>query len=272
MKLYKLVLSLTIVVLISACDDSNNSALNTPIEEGASLSIKLVDNPGDYENVFVEVIDVLIKYESDSADDNNGWLSIGIIEPGIYDLLELTGGVNLPLVENEIIETGIIQQIRLVLGDSNSIVLSGESEARPLTTPSAQQSGLKVMVNEPILPGFDYNFILDFDVDESIVVAGNSGNIILKPVLRANLEINSGNIEGVILPVGLAAEIEAANENTSATTFTNDQGNFQIAGLSEGVYTLTITPDVNSTFEPIVIDNVTVTAGDTTILETILFE
>lgn len=272
MKSFKLVLSLIIVILISACDDSNNSLSNTPIEEKASLSIKLVDNPGDYENVFVEVIDVLIKYESDDTDDNNGWLPIGVIEPGVYDLLELTGGVNLPLVENEIIEPGTIKQIRLVLGDSNSIVLTGESEARPLTTPSAQQSGLKVMVNEPILAGFDYNFILDFDVDESIVMAGNSGNIILKPVLRASLEINSGTIQGVALPTDINIEIEASNETVTASTFTDNLGNYEIAGLPQGLYTITITPEESSMFDPIILNNIEVTIGNTTILDPVTFE
>jgi hypothetical protein len=36
------------------------------------------------------------------------------------------------------------------------------------------------MVNQLILAEFNYDFILDFD--ESIVTAGNSGNINLKPV------------------------------------------------------------------------------------------
>jgi hypothetical protein len=273
MKILKQILTITFLSVIISCDNSDNPTTNGSAQEDASLSIKLVDNPGDYDHVFIDIQDVRIKYDNGSSEENdNDWLSIGVIEPGIYDLLELTGGVNLPLVDNESIEAGTLEQIRLVLGEDNTIVLHGETEARPLSTPSAQQSGLKVMVDQEIIAGFDYNFILDFDVDESIVVAGNSGNIILKPVLRANLDINSGNIEGNILPQGLVAEIEASNENITASTFVDDIGNFQISGLPEGIYTVTITPDVNSTFDPVIIENVTVAVGETTTLDTVSFE
>lgn len=274
MKYLKLFAFIILIISFIGCNDTDNSQ-----NEGeAKLSIKLVDNPGDYENVFVEIIDVMVKYGDDSdndSDDSNsdeGWISVGVIEPGIYDLLELTGGVSLPLVENEDIQTGVIKQIRLVLGGSNSIVLDGETQQRPLTTPSAQQSGLKVMVNQTVLAGFNYDFILDFDVDESIVIAGNSGNIILKPVLRANLEINSGTIQGSIIPADLDVEIEVSNDDTTASTFTDDLGNYEILGLPAGIYTVTITPEESSLFDPVVLTDIEVTVGNTTILDVITFE
>lgn len=271
MKFLKQVLSILVVFFVFSCNDSENSA---NANATAKLSIKLVDEPGDFENVFIEVIDVMVKYENENEDDNdeNGWESIGIISPGIYDLLELTGGISLQLIDNEEIQTGTIKQIRLLLGNENSVVLEGEVEARELKTPSAQQSGLKVMVNEPILSGFNYDFILDFNVDESIVMAGNSGNIILKPVLRASLEVNSGSIIGNVLPSDVAIEIEATNGVINASTFTNDLGDFEISGLPEGIYTVTITPDEDSMLNPVIVENVEVIIGETTILESIILE
>lgn len=268
MKFLKQFFSILIVLLMFSCNDSENSE----ITEKAKFSVKLVDEPGDYENVFIEVIDVMIKYENDNEDSESGWESIGIINPGIYDLLELTGGVSLQLIDNEDIQTGTIKQIRLILGDENSVMLEGETEARDLNTPSAQQSGLKVMVNQPILSGFNYDFILDFDVDESIVMAGNSGNINLKPVLRASLEVNSGSLIGNVLPSGIAIEVEASNGTINASTYTNDTGDFEILGLPEGVYTVTITPNEDSLFNPVIIENVVVTIGETTILESIVLQ
>ena len=269
MKFLKQVLSILVVLFAFSCNDSENSVNTTGT---AKLSLKLVDEPGDYENVFIEVIDVMVKYENEDDNDDNGWESIGIISPGIYDLLELTGGISLQLIDNEDIQTGTIKQIRLLLGDENSVVLEGEVEARELKTPSAQQSGLKVMVNEPILAGFNYDFILDFDVDESIVMAGNSGNIILKPVLRASLEVNSGSLIGNVLPSDITIEIEATNGIISASTFTNDLGDFEISGLPEGIYTVTITPDEDSMLNPVIVENVEVIIGETTILESIILE
>lgn len=271
MKLLKLFMSILVLLVISSCNDSRDSNSN----ETAKFSVKLVDEPGDFEHVYVEVIDVMVKYDDDVEDDNDddsGWQSIGIINPGVYDLLELTGGVSLQLVDNAEIETGFIKQIRLVLGDDNSVVLEGETESRPLNTPSAQQSGLKIMVDQEIVGGFNYNFILDFDADESIVMAGNSGNINLKPVLRANLEINSGTLSGVVLPGDIDVEIEASNGTLTASTFTNDFGDFEIPGLPAGIYTITITPEAESLFDSVIITDVEVFVGQSTILDTVILE
>ena len=271
MKILKQILSIIIVFTVISCNNSENSG-------PATLSVKLVDNPGDYENVFVEVVDVMVKYDNDSEDnfdeednDENGWESLGVINPGIYDLLELTGGVSLDLIDNEEIQSGTIKQIRLVLGENNTIVLAGEEEARPLRTPSAQQSGLKVMVNQAIEAGFNYDFILDFDVDESIVMAGNSENINLKPVLRASLEVNSGILSGEILPADIMVEVSATNGDIIASTFTN-AGQFELLGLPAGIYSITITPDENSLLNGVTIENVEITVGETTILQTITLE
>ena len=267
MKFYKQIISIILLVLVFSCSNSESSSSS----ETATLSIKLVDDPGDYQNVFVEILDVMVKY-SGANDDDSGWQSIGIIDPGVYDLLELTGGVSLSLVDNESIETGYIKQIRLILGDDNSVLLEGETEARPLNTPSAQQSGLKIMINQEISAGYNYDFILDFDVDKSIVMAGNSGNINLKPVLRASLEVNSGIISGSILPLGIAAEVEVTNGDFSTTTYTNDLGIFEILGLPEGIYTVIITPEAALMVDSVVIENVEVNVGEITNLEPVIFE
>jgi hypothetical protein len=272
MKFLKQIVVILIVVVTFSCNKSDDSKN----EGSATLSVKLVDGPGDYENVFIEIIDVMVKYQNDTDDstddDDSGWESIGIINPGIYDLLELTGGVSLALVDNEEIETGTIKQIRLLLGDENSVVLEGEEEARPLNTPSAQQSGLKVMINQDIIAGFNYDFILDFDVDESIVIAGNSGNINLKPVLRASLEINSGTLSGTITNATTAIEVAVDNgEGVFASTMVDDSGSFEIPGLPAGVYTVIVTPNPNVLllYQSIIIENVEITIGSVTTLDTI---
>jgi hypothetical protein len=270
MKFLKHMTSIILLLLVLSCGDSDSSN-NT---EMAKMSVKLVDEPGDYQNVYIEIIDVKVKYENDNSNDydDEGWGSIGVIEPGIYDLLELTGGVSLQLVDNEEIETGTIKQIRLILGDANSVVLEGETEARPLNTPSAQQSGLKVMINQPILAGFNYDFILDFDVDESIVMAGNSGNINLKPVLRASLEVNSGTLAGMVTNTDVAVEVSVDNgQGITASTFIDADGNFEIPGLPAGIYSVIVTPDPDAIpqYQVIIIENIEISVGSVNTLEAI---
>jgi hypothetical protein len=269
MKYFKTVFLLMLAIAVLSCNNSDGSSTGG----SARLSVMLVDEPGAYQHVYIEVVDVMLKYESDSDDnEENGWQSIGIISPGVYDLLELTGGLSLELIDDEEIEEGILKQIRLVLGDDNSVVLKGETEPRQLNTPSAQQSGLKIMLNQEINAGFNYDFILDFDADKSIVMAGNSGNINLKPVLRASLEVNSGSLSGTVLPLGIAVQVEVTNGEFTASTFTNDLGNFQILGLPEGLYTITVTPDGDSMLNSVTISDIEIIVGETTIIETITLQ
>lgn len=255
-----------LTIIFIGCTESNN----TSITQGTSkISVKLMDDPGDYENVFIEVIDVMVKVNDDSEDDN-GWQSLETINTGVYDLLELTGGLNVLLVDDYEIPSGMLNQIRLILGEDNTIVIDGETF--PLKTPSAQQSGLKIKVNETVEAGFNYTFLLDFDVDESIVMAGNSGNINLKPVIRATVEATTGVISGSVTSAEIQTEISATNGIDTISAFTNEEGNFVLVGLTEGAYTVTVTPDPVSELTPQTIENVEVLVGEITDLGIIVLE
>ena len=254
------------LVLISfGCNDVDNSESNGI----SSISVKLMDDPADYDHVFIDIVDVMVK-RSDDNDDENGWASLNPINTGVYDLLELTGGINVLLVDDFQIPSGELNQIRLVLGEDNSIVIDGASY--PLNTPSAQQSGLKIKVNETLQPNIGYIFLLDFMVDESIVIAGNSGNMNLKPVIRASLEANTGAISGQVLPTGIQIEVSTIEGTEVVSTYTDENGFFVLVGLDEGTYDVTISPIAASGLSPIIIEDVEVTVGNTTTIETVNLE
>ena len=255
-----------IVIVFVGCNESDTTAST----QGTSkISVKLMDDPGDYENVFIDVVDVRVKFGSDN-DDENGWQSLEAINTGIYDLLELTGGVNVLLVDDYEIPSGTLKQIRLILGEDNTVVIDGETF--PLRTPSAQQSGLKIQVNETLEGNYGYTFLLDFDVDESIVMAGNSGNINLKPVIRATVEASTGAISGSVTPIDVQMEISATNGVDTISSFTDEDGYFVLVGLPQGSYTVTVTPDPTSELATQTIENVEVNVGETTDLGIISIE
>jgi hypothetical protein len=117
------------------------------------------------------------------------------------------------------------------------------------------QSGLKLNMNTTLEPGFSYTFILDWDVQKSVVMTG-AGMYNLKPVIRVNTEVNSGSIEGNLkgkfLVDGLSkienlanATIEVYQVDADAEVYvtesnTNAAGDFLIQGLSAGNYKLKI--------------------------------
>jgi len=260
-----------------SCDGNDSTDKS---QETSRLMVKMVDAPGDYDQVNVEVLDVMVKSSSDSGD--NGWISIGdktqVGEGKIYDLLKLTGGTNIMLTDS-LIPSGSLGQIRLVLGDENTVVVDGKSFN--LTTPSAQQSGLKLQVNQTLTAGTTYEFLLDFDVNKSIVTTGNS-SYILKPVIRVSTKEASGIIKGVVSPAvdyQVLASVQQGEQVFSAFVKIDDKdgdttdgdGAFQINGIPSGTYTLTLTPDPLSGKAPITIANVVVVNGQTTDVGNVTF-
>lgn len=252
---------LTLFVGFASCSEDESSNPNG--QDGtARMSIKLTDAPGDYDAVFVDVESVVVKYNGD--EDETFFTDVNA---GVYDLLELTGGISVLLVDEEI-PAGSISQIRLILGSNNTIVVDGETF--PLATPSAEQSGLKIQVNETLEDGIFYEFILDFDVDKSILQTGN-GQYKLKPVLRASTVAETGAIAGNVLPLGIQTMVTADNGVDVISAFTNDVGAFLLSGVPEGTYTVTYEADLDLGLPPVVVGNVSVNVGVVTTLDTVEF-
>lgn len=250
MKKLKLIIPFLFLTIFVSCNDNNSSEVN---KGEPTISIRLVDGPGDYEAVNVEIVDVMIKMDNDN-DDDNGWMSLEANNE-IVNLLEFTGGFSKVLVERFPIPAGTLSQMRLVLGDGNTIVIkdsNNEDEEFALKTPSAQQSGLKLKVNTEIEEGFTYDFVLDFDVEKSIVRAGNSGNIILKPVLYVSAEASSGIIEGKISPIDVPSVASVLVDDNGTpeidddfiiTAFTDTvTGEFALWGVPAGTYDVIVKP------------------------------
>lgn len=251
----KILLKLSLIALATVLFTACNSDDGNQQDQTSRIMVSLTDAPGDFDNVYVDVQDVVVKYS-----DSDNEVSLGQINAGIYDLLELTGGLSVLLADEEI-PSGQISQMRLVLGSENSIVVDGETF--PLQTPSAQQSGLKLNINQTLEAGILYEFILDFDVEESIVVQGN-GSYLLKPVIRASTVAESGSISGTVLPLGIQVLVTASNGVETISAYTNAEGNFVLHGVPEGTYTVTIEPEVSSGFEIMVLEDVVVVNGEIT--------
>lgn len=253
---------------VSCSDDDSNG---TSGEGTANLSVRMTDAPGDYDAVLIDVQDVEIHVETEGDaelegdTDGDGWISVGNVQAGIYDLLELTGGVTQLLADTEV-PAGYVSQMRLVLGSENSVVINGET--KPLNTPSAQQSGLKLQVNQQFEAGESYAYLLDFDVDQSIVTTGNGGYN-LKPVIRMNAEANAGVVVGtVVWPASLEMNVQTLvalkNDGMTISAYTDAEGNFSLNGVPAGTYDLVVTPEANSGLNVFTLTEIEVKPNETT--------
>lgn len=244
------VVTIMALLLMVNCDSDNSNKSET-----ARVQLKLVDEPGDYLEVNIEIIDIQYK----SSDEEESWESF--TPEGGYpisvDITELIAGNSL-LLTDEVVPVGILKQVRLVLSDNNTIKIEGEEELIPLDTPSAEQSGLKLNLDEELEAGFVYSFILDWNVQKSIVKAGNSGKYILKPVIKVNAEVSSGSISGKVVEIIEEVETAIANQVVEVyttdnilvkDTLTDENGDFVLQGLEAGNYILKISKETYIPYE-----------------------
>ncbi|MBO2543456.1 DUF4382 domain-containing protein [Salegentibacter sp. BDJ18] len=265
LKLKSLLLAAVVAFGFTSCSDDDENG----VEEGnAQLTVRMTDAPGDYDEVWVDVQDVMIKTEAAVGEEEAEWESLSNVETGRYDLLQLTGGVSQLLADVEI-PAGYLDQIRLVLGPDNVVVINGEEN--PMATPSAQQSGLKLNVQQELEAGESYEYLLDFDVDESIVTTGNGGYI-LKPVIRMSAMANTGSIVGEVHPNDKKSLVKAQNASHTISAYTDEDGNFALHGVPAGTYKVIVTPDAETGYDAITEDNVEVVQGEAKDLETIYLE
>jgi hypothetical protein len=233
-----------------ACSEDNQTA---------KLEVRLTDAPGDYEEVNIDIQSV----EINSSEGNSGWTTLDV-ESGVYNILELTNGLDTLLATAEL-PAGRISQIRLILGDNNSVKVNGET--KPLSTPSAQQSGLKLNLQAELTEGITYTITLDFDAARSIVKRGN-GTYSLKPVIRALEKATSGSIKGTVTPLEASPAVFAiSGTDTVATAYTDEAGKFMLRSIPAGSYTVSFDPKTG--YVPQQKESVSVTLGNVTDLGTI---
>ena len=171
-------------LLLAACGGGGSDA------SSGTLRLALTDAPAcGYDHVYVTVDSVKVHQSASAGENDPGWYPITLPSlPKRIDLLELRNGL-LEELGQTALPAGHYTQMRLVLSPNstsvpyaNAVIPTGSTQAA-LTTPSAQQSGLKINVDIDIEAGKLADFVLDFDACKSVVTAGNSGKFNLKPVI-----------------------------------------------------------------------------------------
>ena len=217
------------LVWFSACDsDSDNGT--------AKMQVRMTDAPGDYAEVNIDIKSVQVHKDGD--DDESEWITLDQINPGVYNLLDFANGKD-TLLASSTLPAGRISQLRLILGDNNTLKLKN-GEVKPLKTPSGQTSGVKLQINADLESDVTYVLLLDFDAAKSIVPRGN-GQYNLKPVVRTITQAVAGGIKGKVTPAEYKPGIyviSAANDTIGG--FANDAGDFLIKGVPAGTYTVKI--------------------------------
>jgi hypothetical protein len=255
-------LLLFVVGMTVGCSDSDTTA---PQNGEGQLQIFMIDAPGDYDEVNVEVVEVRV-HRAD-ADSMSGWLVVNS-DTTYVNLLELTDGNHCVLADTTL-PAGHYSQIRLILGDGNNVVVDGETH--DLRIPSSGQSGLKLIHGFTIEDGTVYGMTLDFDADRSIHRTGN-GQYMMRPVIRLMVNALSGSLSGMVEPIEALAMITAVADTDTAVTYADEfTGSFHFPMLSAGTYDLTVSATAGAYTET-VLSGVVVSAGQDSDLGTIVLQ
>ncbi|AJY10305.1 DUF4382 domain-containing protein [Burkholderia dolosa] len=178
-----------------------------------TLHVAMTDAPScGFDHVYVTVSQVRVNANANAGDNDSGWSTISLATPQKIDLLSLTNGVLADLGQTAL-PAGQYQQVRLVLAQNqgntlaNSVVPTGGTE-QALATPSATQSGYKIIQPFTVQPNTLVDLVLDFNACKSIVQRGN-GSYALKPVVTAIPTVVSGAISGYVAPAEAGATVYA---------------------------------------------------------------
>lgn len=230
------VLGLAATIALAACDTTPE--VTTPDNR---VSVLLTDAPLE------EATSLVVEFgrvDLAPADGDAGIVTISE-DPGEIDVLTLQNGVVHEL-GNTVVPDGSYSQIRLIV--ETATLFFGPDEFYDVKVPSGSESGLKILIDPPIVAddGSLHEVIVDFDVLRAVVeTPPGSGNYLLKPTaIRAYSE--AGAVEGTVtdlldplLPLeGVEVEVLTVGGDLVTSTFTDADGFYRFAALAAGGYDL----------------------------------
>jgi hypothetical protein len=235
--------------LLVACGGGGGAA------DSGTLQLSLTDAPAcGYDQVNVTIQKVRVHQSTTAGDSDAGWSEIVLSPAKRVNLLNLSNGV-LEMLGQTPLPTGKYQQMRLVLAAddnvnplANSVVPNGASEV-PLTTPSGQQSGVKMNIDIDIAANKMADFVLDFDTCKSVERTGASAKYQLKPVVRVTPHYVSG-VAGYV-DTSLSGALTGVSVQQGGvvvkSTVPDSTGKFLLLPVAPGTYDLVVTAPGHAT-------------------------
>ncbi|MCW3073435.1 MAG: hypothetical protein JWP69_504 [Flaviaesturariibacter sp.] len=142
--------------------------------ETSTLKIRMTDAPLAVEEVNIDLKEVRVKLDRDTAQ----WQTLQTTA-GIYNLLALQNGVD-TLIAQGSLPTASVKEIRLILGSNNTIKVDGQTH--PLTIPSGSESGLKIKIDKKLRASSIDSLLIDFDA--ALSVKRENDGYKLRPVIK----------------------------------------------------------------------------------------
>jgi hypothetical protein len=235
-----------------ACGGGGGSTAPTqpPVSTMGTLAVSMTDAPAcGFDAVNVTVSKVRVNKSASASETDSGWTDITLSPAKKINLLTLTNGA-LEALGQASLDAGHYSQMRLVLdantsGTANTVLPSGKTTEVALDTPSAVQSGLKLVGEFDVAAGQKSDIVLDFDACKSVLTKGN-GKYALKPVIKmvpAAVNGISGYVATALLNSHVSVSAQQGGKIVGATVPDPTTGQFLVSHLPAGNYDVVITAD-----------------------------
>ena len=271
-------LLITALVLVSCSSSGSGSTsagpaiVNTHLSDPATCEAPT----GPFSHVYVTITDVEANVNSAAGASDSGWVDLTPNLTTSPKQIDLLGQANnqcflATLGDNQQLQAGSYQQIRLMLADNstsvsgnlcngsaNCVVLASDSSVHALQLSSEAKTGIKIPSGQiaggafTISAGQTKDLDIDFSTCESIVQEGN-GQYRLKPVLHAGeVSTTATSINGKVLDgatgnavngaVTVAVEQKDAGgvDRVFQSTLVAADGTFVFCPLPAGTYDVVI--------------------------------
>jgi len=213
------------MVFLSSCygDDERENGL---------VNIFLVDAPGDFDEVFVEVLGVEVIPATG--------------EPIFFEYIPANKMVNVANLVGEVallvgrgrIPIGVMSQMTLVLGDELYIQRAGERDNMAFASPDNRRISFDTEFE--IVGGVSYDLYIDIDLARSVTRIG--GVYVFNPVARNFSNMGRGVLTGTVNPPAARPFIFAFSDTDTLTTLPNAEGRYFFRGMNRGNYRIWIQP------------------------------
>ncbi|RFM26513.1 DUF4382 domain-containing protein [Deminuibacter soli] len=261
--------AITIAVALIACSKNESSQQNLPPAGKQAVSLYLTDDPGFFDNVYVDIQSVQVLVDTCSNSQWNDWGNDNRdscrvwddlqIRAGVYDILSLRNGLDTLFAQGNV-PKGKIKYIKIQLGTQNSLVK--DSVTYPLHLPAAFNGTILLKFRGDEFEQFESGrcrLWLDFDIARSIIKV-RDGMFYLNPVLHWFIAKTTGSIQGKVSPMSAFPVITVYNNNGDTSyALPNPGGEFKVRALTAGIYNVFV--NASNGYADTTVSNITLSPG-----------
>ena len=179
------ILGLLMLAGLAGCNGSSSDA---------TFNLSVTDTPVDSAD------NVVVAFTGVELMGPNGMQSFNFTTEQSLDLLKLQGNASAVLLNGVTVPAGSYQWLRLDIDEANSYVISSTGGKFPLNVPSGSESGLKLVSGFTVAQGGVADFVIDFDLRQSLTLdnSGGTTTYTLKPALRLIDKQQVGSVTGTV--------------------------------------------------------------------------